>query len=68
VPSAVVQALGVWPPPGATSSRGLSRSSAGQVEGGGDGRDLNVMLAQFNLDGTPAAKPVEQPPVSLLAG
>jgi hypothetical protein len=35
---------------------------------GVNGHDLNVTLAQFNLDGTPAARPVEQPPASLLAG
>jgi len=28
---------------------------------GVNGHDLNVTVAQFNLDGTPAARPVEQP-------
>jgi hypothetical protein len=50
------------------ASGALVPGTSGGLFTGVNGHDLNVMLAQFNLDGTPAAKPVEQPPVSLLAG
>lgn len=35
---------------------------------GVNSHDLEVTLKQFNLDGTPAARPVQQPQASLLAG
>ena len=42
---------------------------AGRVSGmyaGTDGHDLQVRLQEFNLDGTPAAKPAPQPQARLL--
>jgi hypothetical protein len=34
---------------------------------GTNSHDLEVTLSQFNLDGTPAARPIPQPPAALLA-
>jgi hypothetical protein len=40
--------------------------TTGGVFEGVNGHDLDVTLTQFNLDGTPAARPVEQPPAAML--
>ena len=42
--------------------------SSGGVFTGVNGHDLDVTLTQFDLDGTPAARPVDQPPAALLEG
>ena len=42
--------------------------TSGGVFTGVNGHDLDVTLTQFNLDGTPAARPVDQPPAALLEG
>ena len=42
--------------------------TSGGLFSGVNGHDLDVTLTQFNLDGTPAARPVDQPPAQLLAG
>ena len=42
--------------------------TSGGVFTGVNGHDLDVTLKQFNLDGTPAARPVDQPPAQLLEG
>ena len=40
--------------------------AVGGIFTGGNSEQLTVSLKQFNLDGTPAAAPVQQPPASLL--
>jgi hypothetical protein len=42
--------------------------TSGGLFTGVNGHDLDVTLTQYNLDGTPAARPVDQPPAQLLAG
>jgi hypothetical protein len=40
--------------------------TSGGVFEGVNGHDLDVTLTQFDLDGTPAARPADQPPAALL--
>ena len=54
----------------ATSSTPAACACPGTTGGvfeGVNGHDLDVTLTQFDLDGTPAARPVDQPPAAMLA-